>query len=105
MMKSTRALTILAVASTLGGCSQYLCCSQYLDRIDTVELSDGNAVQGNSVTHMIDPWPAHARNTQIPLDGQRAAVAVENYRNPPKPPASPSLISITNVGAGAPTAK
>src|SRR5437879_5978602 len=55
-------------------------CSQYLDRKDTVAFSAGNAVETNEVAHIIDPWPAHARNTRIQFDGQRMQGAVERYR-------------------------
>ena len=55
-------------------------CTQYLDRKDTVVFSAGNAVRTNTVTHVIDPWPAHAWNNRIAFDGERMQRAVERYR-------------------------
>ena len=55
-------------------------CTQYLDRKDTAGFSAGNAVRTNAVTHVIDPWPAHAWNNRIAFDGERMQRAVERYR-------------------------
>ncbi len=55
-------------------------CTQYLDRKETVALTAGTAVESNMATHVIDPWPAHARNTRIVSDGERMQKAVERYR-------------------------
>jgi hypothetical protein len=52
----------------------------YLERIDTVTTSAGNAVDINAVTHMIDPWPRHVRNRRVPANGERMVGAVERYR-------------------------
>jgi hypothetical protein len=57
-------------------------CSEYLDRRDGILLGVGDAVQTNVVTHVIDPWPAHARNTRAATDGDRLQRAIERYRNP-----------------------
>ena len=68
-----RTCLILATMS-LGGCAQYL------DRSETVSFVAGDAVHTNTVTHMIDPWPVHARNTAVPLHGDRAQRVIERYR-------------------------
>ena len=59
----------------LGGCSDI-----YFDRRDTISLVSGEAMAANRVTHMIDPWPAHAANRNIAYNGEKAAVAAERYR-------------------------
>jgi len=64
-------------AIALGGCSDY-----YLERRDTIFLGAGEAVQTNIITHQINPWPAHARQTRGATDGERLQRAVERYRNP-----------------------
>jgi hypothetical protein len=63
------------VGVTLAGCSDL-----YFDRRDTISLVSGEAMAANRVTHMIDPWPAHAANRNIAYNGERAAVASERYR-------------------------
>ena len=70
-------LSLLACAAMLGLLSG---CAPYLDRVDTIAFSDGNAVQANIVQHTIDPWPAASARTQIAYDGQRAVNAVDRYR-------------------------
>ena len=65
----------LIVATTQAGCSDI-----YLDRRDTIELSAGDALHSNQVTHMVDPWPAHSANKNIAFDGQKMQSAVERYR-------------------------
>jgi hypothetical protein len=65
----------------------------YLERIDTVTTSAGNARDINAVTHMIDPWPRNVRNRRIPANGERMAVAVGRYRQdrlPALPPIQPT---------------
>ncbi|ACL58690.1 hypothetical protein [Methylobacterium nodulans] len=69
----SRALALLGALQTAG-------CAQYLDRKETVALSAGDAVQTNIVTHMIDPWPRHARQRDIAFSGERLQRAVERYR-------------------------
>jgi hypothetical protein len=55
-------------------------CSEYVDRKNTIAFSAGNAVQTNIITHVVDPWPASARNKYFAVNGQRMQRAVENYR-------------------------
>src|SRR6187402_1943427 len=63
------------VGVTLAGCSDL-----YFNRRDTISLVSGEAMAANRVTHMIDPWPAHAANRNIAYNGEKAAVAAERYR-------------------------
>ena len=74
---NVRGATILALAATtlLGACTD-----MYLDRRDTVSFAAGDAVAANKVTHMVDPWPAHASNRNIAFDGERMQSAAERYR-------------------------
>lgn len=65
----------LIVATTQAGCSDI-----YFDRRDTIELSAGDALHSNQVTHMVDPWPPHSANKNIAFDGQKMQTAVERYR-------------------------
>lgn len=41
----------------------------------------GNAVRQNNSVMIIDPQPATAANTNLDLDGRRAGIAIERYRN------------------------
>ena len=74
MKTSLSLLAGVSIAGLLSGCAPYL------DRVDTIAFSDGNAVQANIVQHTIDPWPAASARTQIAYDGQRAVNAVDRYR-------------------------
>jgi hypothetical protein len=40
----------------------------------------GNSVRHNSAVMIIDPQPASAANTQLDLDGRKAGLAIERYR-------------------------
>lgn len=72
------------MASALGGTILSASgCSDYLERRDTLALGSGDAVQRNIALQVIDPSPAHARQTEIYIDGSRAQRALERYRNPP----------------------
>lgn len=55
-------------------------CSEYLHRTDTLSSQSGNALQGNKVTQMVDPWPAVAANRDITFDGAAMQTAVARYR-------------------------
>ena len=72
-----RGAQIIALACTLFTSA---CADMYLDRRDTVSFEAGDAVAVNKVTHMVDPWPAHASNRNIAFDGERMQSAAERYR-------------------------
>jgi hypothetical protein len=75
---------MIAVCTALTGCSDI-----YFDRRDTIELSAGDALKTNLVTHMVDPWPASSANRNIAFNGQKMQSAVERYRrNKVTPPVS-----------------
>ncbi len=52
----------------------------YRDHRDTITSSAGNASAANSAIQTIDPWPHHARNPRINLDGKRAGIAITRYQ-------------------------
>ena len=55
-------------------------CSEYLDRRDTISVYGGNAVKGNAVAQMVDPWPPYAADRNIRYDGVVIGRAVARYR-------------------------
>jgi hypothetical protein len=65
----------LIAATALAGCSDL-----YLDRRESIQLSAGDDLYSNQVTHMVDPWPAQSANRNIAFNGQRMQSAVERYR-------------------------
>jgi hypothetical protein len=54
--------------------------AQYFERKDTIVSGAGDARNVNAATHIIDPWPRYVGNRRIPMNGERAAGAVERYR-------------------------
>jgi hypothetical protein len=66
----------LVAATALAGCSDI-----YFDRRESIQLSAGDDLYSNQVTHMIDPWPVQSANRNIAYEGQRMQSAVERYRN------------------------
>jgi hypothetical protein len=54
--------------------------AQYFERKDTIVSGAGDAKNVNAATHIIDPWPRYVGNRRIPMNGERAAGAVERYR-------------------------
>jgi hypothetical protein len=82
--RAARFALLAVVPLALTGCFR----DDYWDRRDTVTMGAGDAVQVNQVTQTIDPWPPHAKNADINVDGRRVGVAVERYQQnksvPPK---------------------
>jgi hypothetical protein len=54
-------------------------CSEYLARRDGISIYDGDAVLGNRVVQMVDPWPPAAANRNIAYDGTVMTKAVRRY--------------------------
>jgi len=67
----------IGIAVWLAGCSD---ADLYLDRRDTVALSGGDAVAANTVTQMVDPWPASSGDKNIAFNGEKMQQAVARYR-------------------------
>lgn len=65
----------------------------YLQRIDRISPSGGDAKDVNSAIHVIDPWPRRSANRHIPANGERMAGAVERYRDVRKLPQAPQPIA------------
>jgi len=72
--KTLRAIALGATLAALAGCSEYL------DRRDTIAVQGGNAVHGNMVVQMVDPWPRESANRTIAYNGVVMQSAVERYR-------------------------
>jgi len=73
--KIARALMLTVALAGLAGCSEYT------DRRDTIALSGGNATASDTVTQMVDPWPAYSSDKNIAFNGQKMQSAVQRYRN------------------------
>src|SRR5215207_9192807 len=73
-------LCVAAVA--LGGCKTYGNDegARYLQRKDTVTLSAGDAPAANIVAQTLHPWPPEVGDRRIPMQGARAARAMDCYR-------------------------
>src|SRR5579884_480989 len=54
-------------------------CSEYLARRDLISVYGGDAVAGNTVVQMIDPWPRAAADRNIAYDGAVMERAVHRY--------------------------
>lgn len=74
-MLRAAALGVLAAGGLLAGCSDI-----YFDRRETVSSGSGDAVASNIAVQTIDPWPRNVANTNIPMNGQRAELAIQRYR-------------------------
>jgi hypothetical protein len=90
-------------------------CSEYLARRDAISPFGGNAVEGNKVVEMVDPWPRAAADNRIAYNGAVMQSAVERYRTgrviPPKgtgtsttyqPASNPSNTPNNNTPVGPP---
>jgi hypothetical protein len=85
------------VLSLASGCTsdQYY---EYKAHTDKVTEGAGNASAANRAIQTIDPWPAHAENTQINMDGKRALTAVRRYET--NTGAKPSADASANGNGG-----
>jgi hypothetical protein len=69
----------------------------YLERLEGVVPSAGNAKDVNAVTHMIDPWPRNVRNRRIPANGERMAGAFYRYGSGKLQNAPPPIAPVYNT--------
>ena len=92
-------IAISTPALLLQGCYD----DSYYAHRDTITLGAGDAIATNAAVHTVDPWPPHAKNTDIDLEGERARVAVERYqKNKSIPPRGLNTTEITGqAGPGA----
>lgn len=70
---------VLAMTLSVPVC--YAFDDDYFSRRDTVTEDVGDAMATNNVTHTLDPWAPHAKNTEIKIDGKRARIGISNYQN------------------------
>jgi hypothetical protein len=71
------ALAAAGFGGWLAGCSN---ADLYLDRRDNIALSGGDAVAGNTVGQMVDPWPPYSGNKNIAFNGEKMQQAAARYR-------------------------
>jgi hypothetical protein len=71
------ALAAAGFSGWLAGCSN---ADLYLDRRDNIALSGGDAVAGNTVGQMVDPWPPYSGDKNIAFNGEKMQQAVARYR-------------------------
>ncbi|MEJ2116914.1 MAG: hypothetical protein P8Y67_11895 [Alphaproteobacteria bacterium] len=69
------------LAMTVSAPMSYAFGDDYFSRRDTITESAGDAMATNSVTHTIDPWPPHSKNTEIKIDGKRARLGISRYQS------------------------
>ena len=73
----------VGLSLALAGCAEFYAPHEgdsYLDRRDTLALSGGDAVAGNTITQMVDPWPPYSGDRNIGFNGQKMQTAVDRYR-------------------------
>ena len=104
-------LAAIAVGIWLAGCTDP---GLYLDRRDTIALGGGDAIAGNTIGQMVDPWPPDSGNKNIAFNGQKMQAAQERYRTgkviQPLDPenltstnqTAPSINTTVNTGSAAP---
>ncbi len=80
-------------------------CTEHLGRRDGATSFAGDAKAANAAIMTIDPWPRHAENTQIGMDGIKAQRAMERYyRAGDTPTPQPLQLTLTPPPAAAPPA-
>jgi hypothetical protein len=82
-MKFSAAFLFTVAAVSLAGCEGIYGddeLARYVQRSDTIILSEGNAKDVNVVTHTIHPWPPGVGDRRIPANGERMVHAMESYR-------------------------
>ncbi len=77
-MSRLRITLLSAVCLELSACTQYM--NRYVERVDTINFSAGDAVATNEALMVPDPWPRYAYDTNIAFDGERIGRAVQRYR-------------------------
>jgi hypothetical protein len=80
-----RGFAVAALGIFLAGCSDFFVVryddyNSYVDRREAVALPGGDAVAGNTITQMVDPWPAYSGDKNIAFNGQKMQTAVQRYR-------------------------
>ncbi len=93
LSRNKRVLLVLAVASLVSGCADYL------NHRDTITFGAGNAVEANKAIHIQDPFPQVAQYTRITSDGKVIYKVIRNHRGEPTvttPSTMPAMTTPTN---------
>ena len=61
-------------------CDSYDTFADYGGPRDTITIHLGNSVAHNIAVQTIDPWPRHAGNSRIDVDGQRLMIGMTRYK-------------------------
>lgn len=56
-------------------------CSEYMRRSELISPYGGDAVNGNKIVQMVDPWPRASARRVIAYDGTVMRRAVERYHS------------------------
>src|SRR5271154_5591596 len=89
--------TVGGVATVGVGRLLAACSEDYWVRRDTIALGAGDAIAGNAVTQMIDPWPPGSADKNIAFNGEKMQDAVQRYRTDKViEPADPGDLQSTN---------
>lgn len=59
--------------------------SDYLQRSQGISTGAGNANEANEAIQTITPWPPHAGDRRIPLEGRQAVDTIERMYKVPDP--------------------
>ena len=82
MLTVTRFAFVTALLAMVGLTTS---CHEYRQRIDSINLSPGEAVAHNKAVHTVDPWPPEAFRKRHNTSGKRIAVGAGHYdEGPPK---------------------
>lgn len=84
------ALGLTAVALLLGACQDYV------THRDKIAFHAGESGAYNRAVHVIDPWPAGSRRTDLEHDGRRMMRVIERYES--------GELTLAPSGGGAPGA-
>ncbi|WP_432704709.1 hypothetical protein [Ensifer sesbaniae] len=95
--RSKRALLILALASLVSGCADYM------NHRDSITFGLGNAAEANKGIHTQDPFPRLAQNTRIATDGKVVSRVIRGYQSGGGAPAFviPPAQEVGNNGSAA----
>ncbi|MDK1375447.1 MULTISPECIES: pilus assembly protein [unclassified Sinorhizobium] len=96
LRKDKSALLVMAAASLLSGCADYL------NHRDSITFGLGNAVEANKGIHTQDPFPRVAYNTRIPSDGKVINRVIRNYQGAGQNGAAPTPTAVILPGATMP---
>ena len=77
---SERRVLRIATALAIAAIPLAACTDAHYDRRDTISFHAGDAIAANRVQQTVDMWPPDANRTRVPLNGNRAGLAMERYK-------------------------